>query len=81
VVTVTAENYVEYPLLILSRSEKKEIAWITADTNGNYRVAAHKGSFIRWRFLEQSLVFFWGAGAENESDFFKKKTMRLTFLD
>jgi hypothetical protein len=79
---VTAENYAEYPLLILSRSEKKEIAWITVDTNGNYRVAAHKESFIRWRFLEQSLVFL-GVPARKTSPIFlkKQKTMRLTFLD
>jgi hypothetical protein len=44
--TVTAEDYAEYPLLILSRGEKKEIARITADTNGNYRVALPPGDYV-----------------------------------
>jgi hypothetical protein len=44
--TVTAENYAEYPLLILSQSEKKEIARITADENGNYRAALPPGDYV-----------------------------------
>ncbi|HAF02651.1 MAG TPA: hypothetical protein DCG89_02465 [Spartobacteria bacterium] len=44
--TVTAENYAEYPLLILSRGEKKEIARITADTNGNYRAVLPPGDYV-----------------------------------
>ena len=40
--TVTAENYADYPLLILSRGEKKEIARVTANRNGNYRVELHR---------------------------------------
>jgi hypothetical protein len=44
--TVTAEDYAEYPLIILSRDEKKEIARITADTNGNYRVVLPPGDYI-----------------------------------
>jgi hypothetical protein len=44
--TVTAENYGEYPLLILSQSEKKEIARITADTNGNYRAVLPPGDYV-----------------------------------
>jgi hypothetical protein len=36
---VTAETYTEYPLIIFSQDGKKEIAWVTADENGNYRVA------------------------------------------
>ncbi len=50
--TATAEDYAEYPLLILSRGEKKEIARITADTNGNYRVALPPGDYVldvQWR--------------------------------
>jgi hypothetical protein len=43
---VTAENYGEYPLLILSQSEKKEIARITADENGNYRAALPTGEYV-----------------------------------
>ena len=44
--TVTAENYGDYPLLILSQSEKKEIARITADDSGNYRAALPPGDYI-----------------------------------
>src|SRR5438067_9502865 len=35
--TVAAGNYADYPLLVLSRDKQKEIARVTADTNGNYR--------------------------------------------
>ncbi len=44
--TATAENYAEYPLLILSRDGQKEIARITADTNGNYRAALPPGDYV-----------------------------------
>lgn len=45
--TETAEkNYGEYPLLILSQSEKKEIARITADENGNYRATLPPGDYV-----------------------------------
>jgi hypothetical protein len=44
--TVTPENYGEYPLLILSRGDKKEVASITADENGNYRVALPPGDYV-----------------------------------
>ena len=42
----TAENYAEYPLIILSQDGQKEIARITADKNGNYRVALPPGDYI-----------------------------------
>jgi hypothetical protein len=42
----TAENYAEYPLLILSQDGQKEIARVTADANGNYRVALPPGDYI-----------------------------------
>ena len=42
----TAQNYAEYPLIVLSRDGKKEIARITADGNGNYRVALPPGAYI-----------------------------------
>ena len=42
----TAENYAEYPLIILSRDGKKEIARVTADENGNYRVALPPGDYV-----------------------------------
>jgi hypothetical protein len=44
--TVTAENYADYPLIILSQEGKKEIARVTADENGNYRVALPPGDYI-----------------------------------
>jgi hypothetical protein len=44
--TVTAENYADYPLLVLSRDKQKEIARITADTNGNYRAALPPGDYV-----------------------------------
>jgi len=44
--TVTAENYAEYPLIILSQEGKKEIARVTADENGNYRVALPPGDYV-----------------------------------
>ncbi|PYK10116.1 MAG: hypothetical protein DME61_04450, partial [Verrucomicrobia bacterium] len=35
-----------YPLIILSRDEKREIARVTADETGNYRVAVPPGEYI-----------------------------------
>jgi len=43
---VAPESYSEYPLVILSRDTKKEIARVTADENGNYRVALPPGNYI-----------------------------------
>ena len=40
----TAENYADYPLVILSQDGQKEIARITADGDGNYRVALPPGN-------------------------------------
>jgi hypothetical protein len=39
-------NYAEYPLIILSQDGKKEIARVTADGNGNYRLALPPGDYI-----------------------------------
>jgi hypothetical protein len=39
-------NYAEYPLIILSQDGKKEIARVTADGNGNYRLALPPGNYI-----------------------------------
>ena len=44
--TVTPENYGEYPLLILSRGDKKEVASITADEYGNYRAELPPGDYV-----------------------------------
>ena len=43
---VATVNYAEYPLIILSRDEKKEIARVTADETGNYRVAVPPGDYV-----------------------------------
>ena len=40
------ENYADYPLLVLSRDGQKEIARVTADSNGNYRVELPPGDYI-----------------------------------
>jgi hypothetical protein len=42
----TAENYADYPLIILSQDGKKEIARVTADGNGNYRAALPPGAYV-----------------------------------
>ena len=42
----TEVNYADYPLVILSRDGKNEIARITADQNGNYRVALPPGDYL-----------------------------------
>jgi hypothetical protein len=42
----TAENYSEYPLIVLSREDKKEVARVTADDNGNYRLTLPPGDYI-----------------------------------
>jgi hypothetical protein len=39
-------DYAEYPLIILSHDGKKEIARVTADKNGIYRVALPPGDYI-----------------------------------
>jgi hypothetical protein len=42
----SAENYAEYPLIILSEDQKTEIARITADVNGNFRVSLPSGNYV-----------------------------------
>ena len=39
-------NYAEYPLIILSPGGKKEIARVTADENGKFRVALPPGDYV-----------------------------------
>jgi len=41
-----AQDYADYPLIILSSDGKKEIARVTADENGNYRVTLPPGDYI-----------------------------------
>jgi hypothetical protein len=40
------ESYAEYLLVVVSQDEKKEIARITADKNGNYRVGLPPGNYV-----------------------------------
>jgi hypothetical protein len=44
--TVAPETYAQYPLLILSKDGKQEIARVTADQSGNYRVALTPGAYV-----------------------------------
>jgi carboxypeptidase family protein len=41
-----AGDYAGYPLIILSAGQKKEIARVTADENGNYRIALPPGDYV-----------------------------------
>jgi hypothetical protein len=43
---ITAENYADYPLIILGRDGEKEIARVTADESGKYRVALPPGNYV-----------------------------------
>ena len=43
---VTSETYAEYPLIIVSRDGKKEIARVTANRDGNYRVELPPGDYV-----------------------------------
>jgi len=43
---IMAENYAQYPLIILSQGGKKEFARVTADGNGNYRTALPPGDYV-----------------------------------
>jgi len=41
-----AENYPDYPLVILSREKHTEVAHVTADENGNYRISLPPGDYV-----------------------------------
>jgi len=41
-----AENYPDYPLVILSREKQTEVAHVTADENGNYRISLPPGDYV-----------------------------------
>lgn len=43
---VEPETYAKYPLIVFSADEKREIARVTADVNGNYRIALPPGAYI-----------------------------------
>lgn len=40
------ENYPDYPLVILSKAGQKEVARVTPDQEGNYRVSLPPGDYI-----------------------------------
>ena len=40
------QSYAQYPLIVLSQEEKKEIARVTVDEKGNYRVGLPPGNYI-----------------------------------
>jgi len=44
--TVPAQNYADYPLIILSQRENKQIARITANRDGIFRAALPPGSYV-----------------------------------
>ncbi|HKS31227.1 MAG TPA: carboxypeptidase-like regulatory domain-containing protein, partial [Chthoniobacterales bacterium] len=43
---ITAGTYVQYPLIVLSQDRKREVARVTADKNGNYRVELPAGDYV-----------------------------------
>jgi hypothetical protein len=43
---MTAENYIEYPLVILSSDKQAEVAQVTADEHGNYRISLPPGDYV-----------------------------------
>ena len=43
---IAPESYAEYPLLVLSQDGKKEVARLTANEDGNYRIALPPGAYI-----------------------------------
>ena len=43
---VAPESYAEYPLVILTKEGRKEVARLTADANGNYRAALPPGDYV-----------------------------------
>ena len=43
---VTPQTYIDYPLVVLSSDGKQEVAVITADAKGNYRVALPPGAYL-----------------------------------
>ena len=43
---LTAENYAEYPLIILNKDRQKEVARMTPDRVGNYRISLPPADYI-----------------------------------
>jgi hypothetical protein len=42
----SAVDYARYPLVILSRADHEQVAQVTADKDGNYRVALPPGTYV-----------------------------------
>jgi len=42
----SGRNYADYPLIVLSQSDKQEIIPLTVDQNGKYRVALRAGNYV-----------------------------------
>jgi hypothetical protein len=42
----TAVNYANYPLIVLHRDGNQEVARVTVDGNGNYRMALPPGDYV-----------------------------------
>ena len=43
---VTAENYADYPLVVLSHDRKQEVTRLATDGNGNYHVELPPGDYV-----------------------------------
>jgi hypothetical protein len=43
---MTADNHTDYPLVVLSRDQKTEVAHVTPDENGNYRIDLPPGDYV-----------------------------------
>jgi len=43
---VTAENYADYPLIVLSQDRKQEVTRLTADGNGTYPAELPPGDYV-----------------------------------
>jgi hypothetical protein len=44
--TTPPPDYAEYPLVVLSRDRKQEVARLTVDANGNYRAELPSGDYV-----------------------------------
>ena len=44
--TVNPQTYIDYPLVVLSSDGTQQIAVVTADTKGNYRVELPPGTYV-----------------------------------
>ena len=42
----TVENYAEYPLIVLSKYGQNEVARVTPDREGNYRISLPPGDYV-----------------------------------